>query len=82
MNVKARQSCGWFFLVSGVLACPCHLPLTFGILSFLLAGTALGVFLTRNFFWLVLAAAIYFVAALAIGWNLLSPMNRPQHREG
>jgi hypothetical protein len=82
MNMEARQSCGWFFLVSGVLACPCHLPLTFGLLSFLLAGTALEAFLAHNFFWLVLAAAIYFVAALAIGWNLLHPANRPQNRQG
>ncbi len=64
--------------VTGVLACPCHLVVTLPLLAGLLAGTALGQFLTHNTGLVYTGAAIYFVGALALGyWFWFSP-NRPK----
>ena len=43
------------WLVGGFLFCPCHLPLTLGLLGVALAGTAVGVVLRDH---VVLAALI------------------------
>jgi len=40
---RGRRWLAWSFL-----ACPCHLPLTLGILATVLGGTALGAFLRDN----------------------------------
>jgi mercuric ion transport protein len=43
-----RRIGGVVLTVTGFLACPCHLIITLPLLISLLAGTALGSFLSRN----------------------------------
>ncbi len=69
-----RRMGGAVLAVTGVLACPCHLVVTLPLLAGLLAGTALGNFLTHNPGLVYTGAGIYFVGALALGsWFWLSP---------
>ncbi len=69
-----RRIGGALLAVTGVLACPCHLVVTLPLLAGLLAGTALGNFLTHNPGLVYTGASIYFVGALALGsWFWLSP---------
>ncbi len=39
---------GGALMVTGVLACPCHLPITLPIFAVLAGGTGLGAFLIAN----------------------------------
>ncbi len=72
-----RRISGVALAVTGFLACPCHLIITLPLLLSLLAGTALGSFLSRNTGLVYTGAAIYFVAALALGyWFLFGPARR------
>ena len=57
--------------VTGFLACPCHLIITLPLLISLLAGTALGSFLSHNTGLVYTGAGIYFVVALALGATFL-----------
>ncbi len=66
-----RRIGGVVLTVTGFLACPCHLILTLPLLTTLLAGTALGSFLTHNAGFVYTGAAIYFVVALALGIRFL-----------
>ena len=69
-----RRIGGVVLTVTGFLACPCHLIITLPLLISLLAGTALGSFLSRNPGLVYTGAAIYFVVALALGaWFLFGP---------
>ena len=69
-----RRIGGVALTVTGFLACPCHLIITLPLLISLLAGTALGSFLSRNTGLVYTGAAIYFVVALALGyWFLFGP---------
>lgn len=70
-----RKIGGVVLTVTGFLACPCHLVITLPLLISLLAGTALGSFLSRNTGLVYTGAAIYFVVALALGyWFLFGPV--------
>ena len=62
-----RRIGGVALTVTGFLACPCHLIITLPLLISLLAGTALGSFLSRNTGLVTTFAGIYFVVALADG---------------
>jgi hypothetical protein len=69
-----RRIGGAVLAVTGILACPCHLVVTLPLLAGLLAGTALGQFLTHNTGFVYTGAAIYFVGALTLGyWFWFSP---------
>ncbi len=69
-----RRMSGIVLTVTGFLACPCHLIITLPLLISLLAGTALGSFLSRNIGLVYTGAGIYFVVALALGyWFLFGP---------
>ncbi len=69
-----RRMGGVVLAVTGILACPCHLVVTLPLLAGLLAGTALGQFLTHNTGFVYTGAAIYFVGALTLGyWFWFSP---------
>jgi hypothetical protein len=69
-----RRIGGTLLTVTGFLACPCHLIVTLPLLLSLLAGTALGSFLSRNTGLIYAGAGIYFVVALALGsWFLFGP---------
>jgi mercuric ion transport protein len=76
-----RRIGGVALTVTGFLACPCHLIITLPLLISLLAGTAVGSFLSRNTGLVYAGAGIYFVVALALGyWFLFGP--KRQIREG
>jgi len=62
-----RRIGGVVLTVTGFLACPCHLIITLPGLTSLLAGTALGSFLSHNTGLVTTFAGIYFVVALALG---------------
>src|SRR5712691_2457613 len=69
--------------VTGFLASPCHLILTLPLLISLLAGMALGSFLSHNTGLVYAGACVYFVVALALGALLLwsrDPAKRPGAR--
>ena len=69
-----RRIGGIALTVTGFLACPCHLIITLPLLISLLAGTAVGSFLSRNTVLVYTGAGIYFVVALALGaWFLFGP---------
>ena len=54
------------WLVAGFLFCPCHLPLTLGVLGTLLAGTAAGALLRDH---VVVAAVIVSVVWALATWR-------------
>ena len=58
-------------MVTGVLACPCHLPITLPIVAVLAGGTGLGALLVENPAVVAVVLAIYFVSAIGAGWWLL-----------
>ena len=66
-----RRIGGIALTVTGFLACPCHLIITLPLLLSLLAGTALGSFLSRNSGLVYTGACLYFVVALALGGLVL-----------
>ena len=71
-----RRGRWWVF--GSFLLCPCHLPLTLGVLVAVLGGTSLGAFLADN---LVVAGAVVtatWLAGTAYGFRLL----RRAQREG
>jgi hypothetical protein len=74
-----RRIGGTLLTVTGFLACPCHLIITLPLLISLLAGTALGSFLSRNTGLVSTGAGIYFVVALALGAAFLFGPKRPEH---
>ena len=55
-------------LVTGFLACPCHLPLTLPLLITLLGGTALGGWLSTHTGLVIGLSTGYFIAALVVGF--------------
>jgi mercuric ion transport protein len=48
LSVRRAESRGLLWLVGGFLLCPCHLPLTLGLLAALLAGTTAGALLREH----------------------------------
>jgi len=76
-----RRIGGIALTVTGFLACPCHLIITLPLVISLLAGTAVGSFLSHNTGEVLTFAGIYFVVALALGyWFLFGP--KREKREG
>jgi mercuric ion transport protein len=73
-----RRMGGAVLAVTGVLACPCHLVVTLPLLAGLLAGTALGNFLTHNTSLVYTGASIYFIGALALGYWFWFGPKRPK----
>lgn len=69
--MRRSRISGVVLTVTGFLACPCHLIITLPLLATLLAGTALGSFLTHNTGLVYTGAAIYFVVALVLGTRFL-----------
>ncbi len=75
-----RRVSGVLLTVTGFLACPCHLIITLPLLASLLAGTALGSFLTRNTGLVFTSASVYFIVALALGAWFLFGSKRPSSK--
>ena len=53
-----------FLLFTGIVACPCHLPLVLPALATFLAGTAIGAFIGENTGVLIALATAYFVGVV------------------
>ncbi len=82
MLSSRRTRTGWFFAVTGFLACPCHLVVTLPLAVALLGGTALGGWIATHEGAIALGATLYFVGALAVGAILLLARgNRPESSE-
>ena len=67
-----RRIAGWTLLGLSFVACPCHLPLTLGLLLGVTGGSALGSFLTRNTGLAYGVATASFLLALGVGWYLVA----------
>ena len=65
-----RRVWGGVLVATGLIACPCHLPLTLALAVGLLGGTAVGGFITANTGLVYGIAGVYFIVALAAGWYL------------
>ena len=63
---------GGILVVTGVIACPCHLPITLSLLVGVLGGTAIGSFVADNQGLIYGIATAYFVLALSVGLYLLN----------
>lgn len=53
-----------FLIFTGFLTCPCHLPFVLPALAALLAGTAIGAFISENTGLLIALATVYFVGVV------------------
>jgi mercuric ion transport protein len=62
---------GYALLVTGFLACPCHLVLTLPLIAAVFGGAALASFTVGHTELLTAVLAVYFVGALSVGWWLL-----------
>ena len=71
---------GGLLLVTGIIACPCHLIVTLPLLLGLLAGTAAGALLGANTGLVYGIAGAYFIVALASGWYVLSRKKSSQNQ--
>lgn len=62
-------------LITGMLVCPCHMPLLLPLLATLLSGTVLGAWLSANMGLVFLLTTLYFVVALVVGirWIVRAP---------
>ena len=69
---SARSVAGYVALGLGLLACPCHLPLTLGLVAAAVGGTAATAAITANMGLFLAAGAVLFAGALGAGWWLLS----------
>ncbi len=48
-------------VITGILSCPCHLPLVLPLLGAALAGTAVGTFIQNHMWGIGIAATLYFI---------------------
>ncbi len=70
---------GGVLVVTGFIACPCHLVITLPLILGVLGGTGLGAFLSDNQGLVYGVATGYFIVGLAAGWYLL---NRRRSKSG
>src|SRR5262245_37640916 len=66
-----RTVTGWFFAVTGFLACPCHLVVTLPLAAALLSGTTLGGWITTHQGAIAVGATLYFLGGLTVAAMLL-----------
>ncbi len=71
--VEEQMSRVWsgVLAVTGLVACPCHFPLTLPLILGLLGGTGIGSFMGANTSLVYGIAAGYFIVAIGVGWYLL-----------
>lgn len=74
-----RKVGGYFLIVTGFLACPCHLVVTLPLALALLSGTAVGSLLAQNSALVFGLSAAYFIGALGLGLRMLQ---RHRHTSG
>ncbi len=72
-----RRITATVFLITGFIACPCHLPLTLPLLLAVFGGTTVGAFLASHTGWVAALSTGYFLMAIALGfWWLSRPSRR------
>jgi mercuric ion transport protein len=64
-------------VMTGMLVCPCHMPLVLPLLATALSGTVIGAWLSANMGVVFLATTIYFLSALVVGIRWLARMPTP-----
>jgi mercuric ion transport protein len=64
---KAREKKGRRWLIWSFIFCPCHLPLTMGLLALVFGGTAFGALLSRNTLGVGLAVGTIYAIGVGIG---------------
>ncbi len=62
---------GGVLAVTGLVACPCHFPITLPLILAVLGGTGIGSFIGANTSLVYGIATGYFTLAVGIGWYLL-----------
>jgi hypothetical protein len=67
---------GGILAVTGLMACPCHLPITLPLILGLLGGTGLGTFIGANSNLVYGLAIGYFIVGMAGGVYLLNRRRR------
>ena len=67
-----RKIWGGVLVLTGIIACPCHLPLTLALLAGVLGGTALGSFVANHQGLIYGIAVGYFIVAIAVGYHFLT----------
>jgi hypothetical protein len=67
---------GMFWLVAAFLFCPCHLPLTLGLVGLLLAGTGAGALLQSHPFVAGVLVTAVWAAGTWRGFHLLNAARR------
>lgn len=80
MNDTLRTIKGYVSIAIGLIACPCHLPLTLPILLGLTAGTALGAWLSENTALMFALSTAVFIGGLALGNRWLNEPEKPKRR--
>jgi hypothetical protein len=66
-------------MVGGLLICPCHLPLTLGLMATVLSGTAVGAFLTGHPY---TAGGVVTLAWVAATWRGFRYVRSARMQEG
>jgi hypothetical protein len=64
-------------IITGVIACPCHLALTLPFLLAVFGGTTFGAFLSAHTGWVIALSTGYFLAAVGLGFWWLSKPSPP-----
>lgn len=67
-----RRIGGYLLAATGLLARPCHLPITLPVIAAVGGGTSVGAFLIDNTWLLIGVVAAYFVVALLLGSRLIA----------
>lgn len=69
--MNSNKSRGYFAIITALIACPCHFPITLPLIIGLASGTAIGAFLQQNLLLVYVAAILYFLGGLWLGWPWL-----------
>ena len=67
----SRPATGFAWIIGAFVICPCHLPITLGILAVLLAGTAAGAFVTVHPYVAGTILSLLWLAATLYGFRRL-----------
>ncbi len=70
-GLTARERRGRRWLIWSFIFCPCHLPLTMGVLAAIFGGTAFGALISRNTLGVGIVAGAVYVAFLVVGFRHL-----------
>jgi mercuric ion transport protein len=76
-----KSIAGYVLAGTALIACPCHLVLILPLVLGLLGGTTLGAALGAHTGWVIAAATVYFVVALAGGIYLLNRRGKNGERK-